>query len=68
MFGNEQTQIYAMIAMVISILTFYLKLYPLIKKMDNKDQIDPKGYSKTLAIMIFSIIVGFLIAYLTRIV
>ena len=42
----------SLIALIASIVTFYWKLYPIIKKMDNSGQITPEGYSKTLAMMI----------------
>ena len=42
----------SLIALIASIATFYWKLYPIIKKMDNSGQITPEGYSKTLAMMI----------------
>ncbi|QEE16856.1 hypothetical protein DSAG12_02686 [Promethearchaeum syntrophicum] len=62
-FGDEKTQIYALLALILSILTFYWKLYPLIKKMDKNDQIDPKNYSKTLGLMIFVFVLALSIAF-----
>lgn len=61
-FGDWRTQVFAAIALVLSILSFYWKLFPIIKKLDAKDQIDPKGYSKTLGIMIGTFILIFLAA------
>ena len=60
-FGNEKTQLYTVIAFIISILSFYWRLFPTIKKLDNLGQITPKGYSKTLNIMIVSFILMFVI-------
>ena len=60
--GNNTTKIYCAAALVLSILTFFWRLYPAIKKMDNADQITPKGYSNTLAIMIISFIAMFMLA------
>jgi len=61
-FGDWLTQLFATIALVLSIVSFYWKLYPIIKRMDNNDQIDPKGYSKTLGIMIGTFVLVFLAA------
>jgi hypothetical protein len=62
-FGDDQTQLWALLALILSILTFYWKLYPLIKKMDKNDQIDPKNYSRTLGLMIFSFVLALSIAF-----
>ncbi|MEX1377167.1 MAG: hypothetical protein AB1Z23_06800 [Eubacteriales bacterium] len=62
--GNFETQLATAAAMVISIASYFLKLNPLIKKMDSKDQISPKGYSKTLMYMILGFIVIFTIAFI----
>ena len=59
-FGNEKTQLYTVIAFIISILSFYWRLFPTIKKLDKLGQITPKGYSKTLNILIVSFIVMFI--------
>ncbi|MHA1648480.1 MAG: hypothetical protein ACTSVL_13010 [Promethearchaeota archaeon] len=67
-FGDEKTQVYSMLALILSILTFYWKLYPLIKKMDKKDQIDPKNYSRTLALMILSFVVVLSIGFIVGLV
>lgn len=58
--GDPSLQLYSIIALIISISTFYWRLYPLIKTMDRDNQISPKGYSKTLAIMIASFLIIFL--------
>jgi len=62
--GNETTQLYAVIALIISILSFYWRLYPTIKKLDGKNQISPKGYAKTLNLMIISFLSVFAVALL----
>jgi len=62
-FGNDLTKMVAILAMVISIASFYWKLFPLIRKMDKADQIDPKNYSKVLGVMITFFIVVFLTAF-----
>ncbi len=58
-FGNVETQLYTVIAFIISILSFYWRLFPTIKALDKQGQISPKGYSKTLNIMIISFLVMF---------
>jgi hypothetical protein len=60
--GNETTQIFSVIALILSIALFYWRLFPIIKKMDTKNQITPKGYSKTLGIMIGGFIFVFVAA------
>lgn len=62
--GSYFTQLLSVIALILSIFSFYWRLYPLMKKMDKKNQITPKGYSKTLGIMIASFIAVFIIALL----
>lgn len=46
--GNEQTQIYAVGAMILSIASYYWKLGPIMRKLDKLGAITPKGYSKVL--------------------
>lgn len=60
--GNAATKVFSTIALIFSILTFFSRLYPGIKRMDKEGQITPHGYSGTLAIMIVSFVVVFLIA------
>lgn len=60
-FGNENTQLYTIFAFIISILSFYWRLFPTIKKLDKLGQLTPKGYSKTLNFMILGFIVMFII-------
>ena len=61
--GNIETQIATAAALVVSISSFFWRLYPAIRKMDNKGQLDPKGYSKTLLAMIVVFIAGFLLIF-----
>lgn len=61
--GSELMQIIALGALIPSTLTFYWKLYPLIRKMDKNGQIKPKNYSIVLAIMILSFILAFSAAF-----
>lgn len=59
--ADNQTLIYTGVAMVISITSFYWRLFPLIRKMDKDGQINPKKYSVVLGWMILGFIVAFLI-------
>lgn len=50
--GTETTKICAVCAMILSIATYFWKLHPIIKRLDAVGKITPKGYSKTLGLMI----------------
>lgn len=60
--GTAETKVFSVIALMFSIGTFYTRLYPGLKKMDREDQIDPRGYSRTLAMMIGGFILVFALA------
>lgn len=60
--GNETTKLYGVIAMIFSIATYFWKLHPIIKQLDAKGQITPKGYSKTLGMMITGFLSLFIVA------
>ena len=62
--ANENTQLLTAIALVASILSFFWRLFPLIRKMDQNGQIEPKNYSTVLGLMIFGFIIIFLVATL----
>jgi hypothetical protein len=61
LFGTAMMQYWALWALMLSISTFYWKLYPLVKKMDSESQLATKGYSRTLGVMISAFIIVFLI-------
>ena len=61
-FGNETTQFYAVIALLLSILLFYITLFPILKKLDYENMLTPKGYSQTLAYTILSFLLMFIAA------
>ncbi len=67
-FGDDLTQLFTVVALIISILSFYWRLFPTIKKLDKRDEISPKGYSKTLNYMILSFVIGFSIVLLVEII
>lgn len=60
--GQGKSLIFAGAAMVVSIATFFWRLFPLIRKMDRSNQIEPKNYSATLGWMILGFILVFLAA------
>jgi len=60
--GKVTIKIFCIIALILSILTFYWRLYPTIRNLDKAGQITPKGYSKTLGFMIAVFITLFSIA------
>ncbi len=66
-FGDFLTQNISIIALIISIATFYWKLFPLIRKMDKNDQLRPKGYSKVLGFMISGMIIALIAGLLINI-
>jgi len=57
--GDDKTLLFVGAAMTLSIATFFFRLFPIIKDMDQNGQIDPKGYSKTLRWMILGMMVLF---------
>ena len=61
---DDQNLVFTGIAMIISIASFFWRLFPLIRKMDKDNQIDPQNYSAVLGWMILAFIIIFLIAIL----
>ncbi len=57
--GNETMKLFSVFAMILSIATYYFRLHPIIKKLDEMGEITPKGYSKTL----FFMITGFMLMF-----
>lgn len=62
--ADQQTLILTGVALAISIASFFWRLFPLIRRMDRDDQIDPKNYSAVLGWMILVFILVFLAAIL----
>lgn len=60
--GTETTKLWSVVAMILSIATYFWKLHPIIKKLDQMNKIRPKGYSKTLGLMITGFLLMFSIA------
>ncbi|MFI3230668.1 MAG: hypothetical protein R3Y29_03835 [bacterium] len=64
LYGNELTKLFGVCAMILSILTYYWRLHPIIKKLDSLGQVTPKNYSKAL----FGMITGFISMFITAII
>jgi hypothetical protein len=65
--GDENTLLLTAVALIASILSFFWRLFPLIRKMDRESQIEPKNYSTVLGLMILGFIIVFLVATLVSI-
>jgi len=61
-FGDQDTLLFSAIALFASILSFYWRLFPLIRQMDRNSQVEPKNYSTGLAIMIMGFVIVFFVA------
>lgn len=62
--GDEQLKCYSLVVMIFSIATYFFRLAPIIKKLDENDLVNPKGYSKTLNYLIIFFILMFTLALL----
>jgi hypothetical protein len=60
--ADDQTLLLTSAALVLSIASFFWRLFPLIRQMDRVDQIDPKNYSSVLGWMILAFVLVFLVA------
>ena len=60
--GTEITRVWAVVAMILSIATYFWRLHPIIKELDKMGKITPKGYSKTLGLMIMGFLIMFLLS------
>ena len=56
--GSEATKTYAVVALILSILSFFWRLFPAIVRLDTAHQITPRGYSRTLGLMIAGFVGG----------
>ncbi len=65
--ADEQTLLFSGVALVISIASFFWRLFPMVRKMDSDDMIQPMGYSLILGIMIGAFILIFLAAILVTV-
>lgn len=60
--GTEITRVWAVVAMILSIATYFWRLHPIIKELDKMGKITLKGYSKTLGLMIMGFLIMFLLS------
>jgi len=65
--ADDKTLVYSAAALAASISSFFWRLFPLIRKMDQMEQIEPKGYSLVLGGLIAVFILVFIIAILMTI-
>lgn len=65
--GTEQVKLWAVVAMILSITTYFWRLHPTIKKLDAMGCITPKGYSKALGWMITGFLIMFTLALIGHI-
>jgi hypothetical protein len=56
--GSQATKAYAVVALILSILSFFWRMFPAIARLDKDHQITPGGYSRTLGIMIAGFVGG----------
>lgn len=51
-FGDDRLKILSIGALILSILSFFWRLFPLIRRMDARSELATKGYSRVLGWMI----------------
>ena len=66
--GTEQVKLWAVVAMILSIATYFWRLHPTIIKLDAMGCITPKGYSKALGWMITGFMLMFTAALIAHII
>lgn len=66
--GTQQIKVWAVVAMILSIATYFCRLHPTIKKLDTMGCITPKGYSKALEWMISGFMLMFTLALAVHII
>jgi len=59
LFGSSDIQRMSLVVLCISTISFYWHLFPLIRKMDQNGQINPKNYTIVIGVMISIFIVFF---------
>jgi hypothetical protein len=62
LFGSSDLQRMSLVALSLATLSFYWRLFPLIRKLDQNGQIKPKNYSIVIGGMIFVFILFFAMA------
>lgn len=59
LFATEAVKFWAVVVATVSIALYYVTLHPLIRKLDAQGEIQPAGYSKTLALNIAAFLLLF---------
>jgi hypothetical protein len=62
LFGSSDLQRMSLVALSLATLSFYWRLFPLIRKLDQNGQIKPKNYSIVIGVMISVFILFFAMA------
>jgi hypothetical protein len=60
--GSPEAKVFSVIALMFSIATFFSRLFPLIRRIEQEGGLTVNGYSRTLALMIGSFIAVFAVA------
>ena len=60
--AGEAAHLLTMVAMIASIVSFFWRLFPIIKALDEAGHITPSGYSQSLGLMIASFVGAFVLA------
>jgi len=63
-FGDLSLQRQSLIALAAATLTFFWRLFPLIRKMDRNEQVTPRNYSVILGGMIIGLVAIFIVGAL----
>lgn len=58
-FGDAHLQRMSLVALAVATASFYWRLFPLIRAMDRRGQIEPKNYSTVLGAMILVFVIVF---------
>jgi len=64
LFGDLTTQRMSVLALALATLSFYWRMFPLIRNMDRKGQLEPENYSQILGVMILVFVAAFFTAFL----
>lgn len=61
-FSDLNSQRMSLLALAVATASFFWRLFPLIRTMDRKGQVEPRNYSVVLGVMIFVFIAAFVAA------
>lgn len=66
--GTDALKFWTVIVTMLSVGVYYITLHPIIRRLDERGEIQPKGYSKTLALMIGGFMLVFAVALILSVV